>query len=602
MPADLREVGAKQEGGTIFFCVWAPFSSSMEVEIIAPTKQIIPLKQDEFGYWSGKYKSDKESVLYSYLIDKKNSRPDPASRYQPEGVHGPSSTVIDDFGWTDAGYKQVAIAEMIIYEMHTGTFSPANNFEGIKDKIPYLKELGINAIEIMPVAQFPGKRNWGYDGVYPFAVQNSYGGPQKLKELVNECHKENIAVIMDVVYNHLGPEGNYLNDFGPYFTEKYKTPWGKALNFDDEYSDHVRNYFIQNAIMWFRKYHIDALRLDAVHAIFDCSARPFLLELNELTEKISEEDGKNYQLIAESDLNDVRIINSYQTGGFNFNAQWLDDFHHCVHSLITGEKQGYYEDFGNVEQLVKSMNSGFVYNGIYSRHRKKTFGNNSENISKNKFVVFIQNHDQAGNRARGERLSSLVSFEKLKLAAACMILSPYVPMIFMGEEYGEENPFFYFVSHSDKELIKAVQKGRKKEFSFLNGDTAIPDAQAEETFERSILSFNYVNEKKKLIILNYYKFLISLKKTHPLLIENNNFQAINDGGLVIMKRSNNKVKLNCYLNFSEKMIKLNLLEEKAKAILNSNAKEWNGLNLKESELNKLHLEPNSVLLIEQKNE
>ena len=602
MPVDLREVGAMQEAGEIIFCVWAPFSSTMEVEIIAPTKQIIPLSQDESGYWSGNSKSEKEEVLYKYSIDKKLSRPDPASRYQPEGIHGPSSTVIDSFEWRDSSFKQIPVGEMIIYELHTGTFTHKNNFDGIKDKIPYLKDLGINTVELMPVGQFPGNRNWGYDGSYPFAVQNSYGGPEKLRELVNECHKENIAVIMDVVYNHLGPEGNYLNDFGPYFTEKYKTPWGKALNFDDAYSDPVRNYFIQNVIMWFRKYHIDALRLDAVHAILDTGARPFLLELKEITENISREDGKNYQLIAESDLNDVRIINSFAKGGFNHDAQWMDDFHHCVHTLVTDEKNGYYEDFGSIEQLVKCFNIGYVYNGIYSGHRKKTFGSNSENIPRNKFVVYVQNHDQVGNRAKGERLSSLVSFEKLKLAAACMILSPYVPMLFMGEEYGEENPFLYFISHSDNELVKAVREGRKKEFASFDWKVEVPDPHSGETFEKSILAFNFVNDNKKLTLFNYYKFLIELKKSHPLLIENNNFHAGNENELLIMRRNNNKIELSCYLNFSEKKVKLNNLGKRVKVILNSNDKEWDGVNEAETALNKLFLEPFGVLLLEQKNE
>ena len=554
----LKTIGAVRKEEEVEFCVWAPFRKNVEVEIFSPDKKTIPMQRNEYGYWIAKATHSGGDVIYNYNLDKEVLRPDPASRYQPEGVHGPSQVWIDDFEWTDSDFAAPCMADMIIYELHTGTFTPKNNFEGIKEKIGYLKELDINTIELMPVAQFPGNRNWGYDGVYPFAVQNSYGGPSKLKELINECHNQGISVIMDVVYNHLGPEGNYLNDFGPYFTDKYSTPWGKALNFDDAYSDHVRNYFYQNAIMWFREYHINALRLDAVHAIYDASANPFLKELKKITEKISAEDGKNYQLIAESDLNDVKVVDEFEKGGYNHDAQWMDDFHHSVHTLITGENNGYYSDFGKLEQLVNCMNNGFVYDGIYSHHRKKLYGNSSAGIQKSKFVVCIQNHDQVGNRVEGDRLTNTVSTQKLQLAAACMFLSPYVPMLFMGEEYGEENPFLYFISHSEKNLIKAVREGRKKEFSSFDWKGKIPDPQSEETFKKCILNLSLRSDEKKKLIFGFYKFLISLRKTHPLLKPGgeNNFKADNNDNLLTLTRQKDNITLTCYLNFSDKSFTL----------------------------------------------
>jgi maltooligosyltrehalose trehalohydrolase len=603
MAVVLKDIGSLKRGREVVFCVWSPYADTAEVEIFSPGKKFIPMQKDEFGYWTGIMHTGMKKILYKYRLNKKLSRADPASRYQPEGVHGPSQVINTEFQWSDRGFKTLPVAEMIIYELHTGSFTTDNTFDGIKNKITYLKELGINAIEIMPVAQFPGYRNWGYDGVYPFAVQNTYGGPVKLKELVNTCHNNEIAVIMDVVYNHLGPEGNYFNDYGPYFTNKYSTPWGKAINFDDAWSDHVRNYFLQNAVMWFREYHIDALRLDAVHAIYDASAYPFLLELKELTEKISETDGRKYQLISESDLNDIQIINDYNKGGFNHNAQWMDDFHHCVHTLITGETTGYYEDFGEMDQLVKCMNQGFVYNGIYSRHRKKSFGNNSGKISKSKFVVCIQNHDQVGNRAQGDRLSTLVPFEKLKLAAACMILSPFVPMLFMGEEYGEENPFLYFISHTDEKLAEAVRKGRKKEFSSFHRHVKIPDPQAEETFNKCILEFN-IKDKNREALFRFYQFLIKLNKTHPLLKTTGNieFMAMNEDELLILHRKNNRHELNCYLNFSKKRVKLTGIKKVSKVILNSSEQKWSNRNESKFSLQQAEIEPYAVLILETNNE
>lgn len=514
-----REIGAKYnpEEGTVF-TVWAPEAKNVTVKLHSPKPKRIPLQREAFGYWTALAEEAVPGTSYTYLLDNELERPDPASHYQPEGVHK-ASEVVDHhaFSWTDTKWKGVPLQQYIIYELHVGTFSEAGTFEGVIEKLPQLKNLGITAIELMPVAQFPGSRNWGYDGVFPYAVQNSYGGPEGLKQLVNACHAQGMAVILDVVYNHLGPEGNYLRDFGPYFTSKYNTPWGEAINFDDAYSDPVRNFFFQNALMWFRDYHIDALRLDAVHAIFDNGAKHFLQELQEHVHQLEEQEGREFILIAESDLNDVRLINPIERGGYGLAAQWNDDFHHVIHAMVTGEQEGYYVGFGTAEQLAKVMTHAFVYDGLYSEHRKRTFGSSTAQNLAHQFVVFSQNHDQVGNRMLGERLSQLVSYEMQKVVAGLVILSPYLPMLFMGEEYGERNPFLYFVSHGDKELIEAVRKGRREEFSSFAWQGEAPDPQSEETFNRSKLEHSYTSDMEQLHLREFYKRLILLRKSSPAL-------------------------------------------------------------------------------------
>lgn len=446
-------------------------------------------------------------------MDDISQYPDPASRFQPDGVHGPSQIVDPDrFDWEDGNWQGLSLKDYIIYELHVGTFTEEGTFQAIIPRLEYLKKLGITVIELMPVSQFPGGRNWGYDGVYPFAPQNTYGGPDGLKTLVNECHKKGFSVILDVVYNHLGPEGNYLSNFGPYFTDKYITPWGKAINFDGTYSDEVRKYFIGNALHWIQEYHIDALRIDAIHGIYDFSAAHFLKELAASVQKAGKELGRNVYVIAESDLNDVRVIELPEYGGYGLDAQWNDDFHHALYTLITGDRQGYYKDFGNVNHLVKAFNQGFIYSGQYSMYRKRRHGSVSKNRPPQQFIVFSQNHDQVGNRLAGDRLSSAQSLEKLKLAACTVILSPYIPLLFMGEEYAEIAPFQYFVSHTDEALIEAVRKGRKEEFSSFNWTGEIPDPQSEETFMNSKIDIELRHKKAHSVIFNFYKKLIQLRK------------------------------------------------------------------------------------------
>ncbi len=514
-------IGANYIGrGRCRFSVWGPFLNAMSLKVEGPFQRIIPMEKDDAGYWNTAIENVYPGILYRYRLGDELDRPDPASHFQPEGVHG-SSQVVDHsaFAWNEGNWKGIPLQDMIMYEIHVGTFSPGGNFDVMVSRLDDLLDLGVNAIELMPVAQFPGERNWGYDGAYPFAVQNSYGGPDGLKRLVNVCHLKGIAVILDVVYNHLGPEGNYLRDFGPYFTDRYRTPWGQAMNFDGPHSNEVRTYFIENALSWFHNYHIDALRLDAIHGISDMSAKPFLQELAERVDALSAERERKLYLIAESDLNDSRVIRPPELGGYGLDAQWCDDFHHALHTLLTGEDSGYYCDFGSIENIAKSLREGYVYTGQYSSYRKRNHGNSSKDRPPSQFVVFSQNHDQVGNRMLGERLSNLVSFEALKLAAGSVLLSPYIPLLFMGEEHGEDAPFRYFVSHSDKDIIDAVRKGRKEEFRTFAWQGEPPDPQGIETFVRSKIHWEKRDVGNHKVLLDFYKRLINLRKEINTLAE-----------------------------------------------------------------------------------
>jgi maltooligosyltrehalose trehalohydrolase len=413
----------------------------------------------------------------------------------------------------------------------------------------------------MPISQFPGDRNWGYDGVHPYSVQNSYGTPDDLRKLVDECHARGIAVILDMVYNHLGPEGNYVTEMGPYFIEKYHTPWGAALNFDEAHADPIREFFADSAVFFLDKYHIDGLRLDAIHAVFDMGAKHFWQEVTEKIDALSKQKGRHFFTIAESDLNDTKVITPREKGGYGFNSQWMDDFHHALHALLTKEITGYYSDFGKLEHLAKALQEGYVYNGTYSEYRHRKYGNSSSGISGEHFVICTQNHDQVGNRMMGDRMTALLSFEALKLAAAAMLLSPYVPMLFMGEEYGEETPFMYFVSHTDPGLVEAVRKGRKAEFAAFAWMGEAPDPQAEKTFQNSKLQWHLRKEGKHQHMLQWYKQLLQLRKTHPALHtpskENLKVNIIHKNILTI-ERWQGSDHLLCFLNFAEEAISFKL--------------------------------------------
>lgn len=506
------------DDGSCEFVVWAPRRKSVALELLLPEQtKTIPMHRRDDGYWEITVPEVGDGTRYRYRLDEEVSRPDPASRFQPDGVHEASQVVNHGlFRWHDDGWTGRPARDTIQYELHIGTFTPEGTFDAAIPRLEKLVELGINAVDVMPLAQFPGSRNWGYDGVYPYAVQSSYGGPGGFKRFVDAAHRMGLAVILDVVYNHLGPEGNYLHEFGPYFTSKYRTPWGWAINFDGPDSDEVREYFIENALMWFRDYHVDGLRLDAIHGIFDMSARPFLRVLQERVEGLAGTIGRNCDLIAESDLNDSRVIRKAECG-FGLPAQWSDDFHHALHTLLTGEQGGYYKDFGDLEQLVTAMREGYVFSGQYSSYRRRSHGNTTADLPAARFVVFSQNHDQVGNRMMGDRMTTLVSFEGLKLAAGAVLLAPNIPMLFMGEEYGEEAPFLYFVSHGDPDLVAAVRKGRKEEFQAFGWAEEPPDPQSEETFQRSKLHWEERTEGKHGVLLKFYDHLIDWRRSIPAL-------------------------------------------------------------------------------------
>lgn len=514
------EIGARYRGnGRCDISVWAPTRQRVALRVAGKRTSEVEMVPGERGYHHAQLDGAQPGDRYSFLLDNDLERPDPASMWQPDGVHAPSA-IVDHaaYRWHDQQWTGIPLETMVFYELHVGAFSPERTFAGVVPRLDELRALGVTAIEIMPVAQFPGSRNWGYDGAYPFAVQHSYGGVGGLKQLVDECHARGLAVVLDVVYNHLGPEGNYLHDFGPYFTGKYQTPWGMAVNFDDEHADEVRNYFIGNALYWLREFHIDALRLDAVHAIYDRSAYPFLQELADTVQSFSAADGRARYLIAESDLNDSRIVRPPEQGGYGLDAQWSDDFHHSLHTVLTGESSGYYRDFGALEQLARAFTDGYVYSGQYSEFRKRRYGNAAADLPGCRFVVCTQNHDQVGNRMLGERLSQLVDFESQKLAASALLLSPYLPLLFMGQEYGETRPFLYFVSHTDPELVEAVRQGRKCEFEeFHAGEGEPPDAQDESTLARSTLDWSARTVGAGRALLKYYAFLLELRAANPSL-------------------------------------------------------------------------------------
>jgi maltooligosyltrehalose trehalohydrolase len=502
--------------GHCLFRVWAPLRDSVAVHLVAPEDRRVPLTKGEDGYHEATVADVPPGARYLYDLGGVE-RPDPASRLQPEGVHGPSEVMSPDFAWHDDGWKGIALEDYVVYELHTGTFTPEGTFDAAIGRLDHLRDLGITAVELMPIGQFPGGRNWGYDGTYVGAAQASYGGPLALKRFVDAAHVRGMAVLLDVVYNHLGPEGNYLRDFGPYFTDRYKTPWGEAVNFDGAQSDHVRWFFIHNALQWIDEFHIDGLRVDAVHAIADRSAEPFLQDLTTAVRERATALGRHVYTIAESDLNDPRVIAPASELGLGFDSQWCDDFHHSLHVLLTGESDGYYEDFGRVSDLARVLTSGYLFRGQHSPYRGRKHGAAPKTRNGAQFVVCAQNHDQVGNRLRGDRLSTLVPPEALRLIAAAVVLSPFIPMLFMGEEYGETAPFQYFTSHGDADLIEAVRKGRLEEFDDFDWAGDPPDPHAEETFTGSKLDWSLLDRHEHASLRDVYRELLRLRRETPSL-------------------------------------------------------------------------------------
>lgn len=574
-----RTIGVNFNADQAEIKLWAPLAKSVDLWLIETNKKY-PLKEASYGFWELETDVLKPNDLYLFVLDREKELPDPASLSQPESVQGPSQAIDLQLDWTDQNWKNHELNDYILYELHTGTFTSEGTFAAIEQKLNYLKELGINAIELMPVSQFPGERNWGYDGVFPFAVQNSYGGPKALQQLINLCHKNSIAVVLDVVYNHFGPEGNYFKEFGQYFTQKYQTPWGDAVNFDDEYCDAVRQFYIENALMWLRDFHVDALRMDAVHAIKDFSPKHILQEIRQAVNQLSAETGRKHHLIVELDLNDNRFINPLEKDGFGMDAQWIDEFHHALRVTAGEEKTGYYEDFDGIRHLEKAYRDAYVYDGLYSPHRKKTFGAKTDNPG-GQFVIFSQNHDQVGNRMLGERSSKLFSFEMQKLLAGAVFTAPFLPMLFMGEEYGETNPFQYFINHTDPDLIETVRKGRKEEFADFDTGAEMPDPADEATFIRSKLSWNLAEPHATM--LRYYKTLIVLRKKLPALYHLNrqHLEVSSDekSKTLMLHRWHEDNQVLCLMNFSDHQQTMQLPHNHIQwtKVLASADLEWNGL-------------------------
>lgn len=476
---------------------------------------------DEHNWWRATVSDAGPGMDYGFLIDEdEKPYPDPRSQWQPNGVHG-LSRVYDhsEFAWRDAGFKAPPLSSAIVYELHIGTFTPQGTLDAAIEKLDYVKELGITHIELMPVAAFPGNHGWGYDGVALFAVHEPYGGTDALKRFVNAAHGKGLAVLLDVVYNHFGPSGNYTGKFGPYITDAHHTPWGGAVNLEAAWSKDVRRFFCDNALMWMRDFHCDGLRLDAVHAYIDRSAIHFLEQLAAETRALEAALGRPLVLIAESDLNDPRIVTAREAGGFGLDAQWSDDFHHALFALLARQPQsGYYADFGGLDQLAEALERTFVYDGHYSKYRHRIHGRSAAHLPQTRFLGYIQNHDQVGNRAIGDRLHECAGFDRAKIAAALVLTGPFVPLIFQGEEWAASSPFQYFADHDDPELARAVSQGRKREFQAFGWDPAsIPDPQEPETFQRSKLNWDELHRDRHPEMLAWFRDLIALRKSTPAL-------------------------------------------------------------------------------------
>ncbi|MBA3659614.1 MAG: malto-oligosyltrehalose trehalohydrolase, partial [Gemmatimonadales bacterium] len=516
---------------------------------------------------------------YYYRLDG-NDRPDPVSRYRPSGVHGPSRVVDPSgFRWTDSTWTGRATADLVIYELHVGTFTDGGTFDAAIERLGNLTELGITAVELMPVAQFPGSRNWGYDGVSLYAPQSTYSGPDGLCRLVDAAHAVRLAVLLDVVYNHLGPEGNYLGEFGPYFSVRHPTPWGPGWNLDGPDSDEVRRYLIDNARYWITEFHLDGLRLDAADKIVDLGALHILEEIGTAVHEQAHALGRRVSVIAESDANDPRLIRPLTAGGYGLDAQWTDDFHHAVHAAVTGERMGYYADFGGVEPVARAFGQRYVHDGHYSPYRRRRFGRPAADLPGDRFVVCLQNHDQVGNRAGGERLAALVSPAALRLVACVLLLSPYVPLLFMGEEHGETNPFLYFVSHGDPELIAAVREARRREFAAFGWEGLLPDPQAEATFEASRVDWERASAASHAALRRLYRDLLALRRDEASLRAGaSNETVVHDeaGRWVTLTRTTGERRWMAAFNFGEEEQLVPGPSDCWRLVLSSEARDYGG--------------------------
>jgi len=496
------------------FKVWAPKARNVEIEIGGGRH---PMGARPGNWRELEVTWARPGDNYWFVLDSKRRLPDPRSQSQPQGIDGPSQLVDHSaFGWKHDRWKVTPLNEALIYELHVGTFSSEGTFDGVLSHLDHLVDLGVTHVELMPVNEFSGSYGWGYDSVDIYAPHHAYGGPDGLKRLIDGCHGRGLAVIADVVYNHFGPVGNYLDSFGDYFTDRYATPWGRAVNLDGSGSDEVRGYFFDHARMMLRDYRFDGLRLDAIHAIYDMSAIHFLEELAAETRKLEVELDRKLVLIAESDLNDPRIVQRTEKGGYGLDAQWSDDFHHALHALLTGERTGYYGDFGSVAALAKAIRQAYVYDGCYSAFRKRRHGREPRGLSGVNFLAYLQNHDQVGNRAQGDRSAHLMDIARLKIAAALVLMSPFVPLLFQGEEWAASSPFLYFTNHRDGRLGEAVRQGRRREFAGFGWKPEdVPDPQAPETFLRSKLKWNEIAEAPHREMLEWHRTLIRLRRENP---------------------------------------------------------------------------------------
>ena len=502
-----------QTDGSVFFRVWAPNAQTVDLHLLRQDTYI-PMQRHDDGYFTCHTADAQVGDRYFYRIDNEKERPDPASRSQPDGVHKASQIVDSAFPWKDVGWLPPTLRNSVMLELHVGTFTPEGSFDAIIPHLGRLKDLGVTTLQLMPIAAFPGERNWGYDGVSLFAAHSAYGGADGLKRLVNVAHQQGMAVMVDAVYNHLGPEGNYLWDYGPYFTDRYHGPWGDSPNFDGSMSDGVRNFFIQNALYWLDTCHVDGLRLDATHALLDFSAYTFLDELVETVNHWADAHNRRVHLIAENDRSDVRLTTNREANGTGLDGQWLDDLHHVLHVALTGETNGYYADYADFARLPKVLRESFALSGQYSVVHKRRHGTDASHLPSDRFIVASQTHDQVGNRMLGERLTALTDFDGLKLAAVMATCSPYVPMLFMGEAYGETASFLYFVSHGDEHLIEGVRKGRIEEFAAFAWKGTPPDPVAVETFERSKLNHDLRTQGQHALLYALYTELLRLRRTH----------------------------------------------------------------------------------------
>jgi maltooligosyltrehalose trehalohydrolase len=504
----------------VTFELWAPDHDRVRIATLGADHDLNRLGG---GWWRIAVPEASTGTDYAYLLgDDDTPLPDPRSRWQPDGVHG-RSRVYDDSAhqWADAGWTGRQLAGSVLYELHIGTFTPDGTFNAAIGKLDHLAELGVDLVEVLPVNAYNGTHNWGYDGVCWYAVHEPYGGPDGFKRFVDACHQRGLGVVLDVVHNHLGPSGAYLPRFGPYLKEGRNT-WGQLLNLDGPSSAEVRRYIVDNALMWLRDYHLDGLRLDAVHALADQSATHLLEQLAVETEALSAHLGRPLALIAESDLNDARLVTAREGGGYGLTAQWDDDVHHALFATVAGERQGYYIDFGPLPVLAKALSGAFVHDGSWSTFRGRAHGRpvDRSRIPGHRFVACLQNHDQVGNRAVGDRLATLVSTALLRVGSALLLTAPYTPMLWMGEEWGATTPWQFFTSHPEPELADTYDQSRLHEFTDHGWSTSdIPHPQDPETFLRSKLDWKEAEQEEPAALLDWYRRLIALRRSRPELTD-----------------------------------------------------------------------------------